>query len=314
MLRIWSSSFVPSVVGVVDAMTPGWLNHHHHPWSLLRARSLSSIKTTNNDDAVNVERVVRRLNRRIENAVGVFEGVATPSIAGAKAWSRKKTSTPSSSPAQTQTQRKLLLWFHGFGDVAGASWEEFCRAVVDAPDGRGDEVMITCPDAPMRATESGVREARAWFEPRLWVKANRKESSKWTCDGIEASVETAVRMVNEIERERGIPRHRVVLGGFSKGACLALACAKSELRDVAGVLAVRGYLQNRVTASTATGHWPATLILAGGRDPLVPTDWSLEAGRATGAQMVMRDDIGHELCVEDVYRARRWIRERFNES
>ena len=36
------------------------------------------------NDAVNVERVVRRLNRRIENAVGVFEGVATPSIAGAR--------------------------------------------------------------------------------------------------------------------------------------------------------------------------------------------------------------------------------------
>lgn len=308
MKRISSSSFVPSVVGgVVDAMALRWL---HHPWSLLRARSLSSTISTNNVDAVNVERVVRRLNRRIENAVGVFEGVATPSIAGAKAWSRKSTSTQS--PAQKQ--RKLLLWFHGFGDVAGASWEEFCRAVVDAPDGRGDEVMIACPDAPMRATESGVGETRAWFEPRLWVNANRKESSKWTCDGIEASVETAVRMVDEIERERGIPRHRVVLGGFSQGACLALACAQSELCDVAGVLAVRGYLPNRATASTATGRSPATLILAGGRDPLVPTDWSLEAGRVTGAQIVMRDDIGHELCVEDVYRARRWIRERFNES
>lgn len=307
MKRILSSSFVPSVVGgVVDAMALRWL-HHHNRWSL-RARSLSS--STNNDDAVNVERVVRRLNRRIENAVGVFEGVATPSIAGAKTWSRKSTSTQS--PARAQ--RKLLLWFHGFGDVAGASWEEFCRAVVDAPDGRGDEVMIACPDAPMRATESGIGETRAWFEPRLWVNANRKESSKWTCDGIEASVETAVRMVNEIERERGIPRHRVVLGGFSQGACLALACAQSELCDVAGVLAVRGYLPNRATASTATGRWPTTLILAGGRDPLVPTDWSLEAGRVTGAQIVMRDDIGHELCVEDVYRARRWIRERFNES
>lgn len=312
MKRTLSSSFVPSVVGVVDAMAPGWLNHHRHPWSLLRTRSLSGIKTTNNDDAVNVERVVRRLNRRIENAVEVFEGVATPSIAGTKAWSRKETSTQSSQRAQTQ--RKLLLWFHGFGDVAGASWEEFCRAVVDAPDGCGDEVMIACPDAPMRATESGVGETRAWFEPRLWVNANRKESSKWTCDGIEASVETAVRMVDDIERERGIPRHRVVLGGFSQGACLALACAQSELSDVAGVLAVRGYLPNRATASTVTGRWPATLILAGGRDPLVPTDWSLEAGRVAGAQIVMRDDIGHELCVEDVYRARRWIRERFNES
>lgn len=308
MKRALSSSFIPPVVGgVVGAMTPGWVSHHH-PWSL-RARSLSSTKT-NNDDAVNVERVVRRLNRRIENAVGVFEGVETPSIAGAKAWSRKSTQSSQS----TQTQRKLLLWFHGFGDVAGASWEEFCRAVVDAPDGRGDEVMIACPDASMRSTESGVGETRAWFEPRLWVNANRKESSKWTCDGIEASVETAVRMVDGIERERGIPRHRVVLGGFSQGACLALACAQSELCDVAGVLAVRGYLPNRVTASMATRRWPATLILAGGRDPLVPTDWSLEAGRVTGAQIVMRDDIGHELCVEDVYRARRWIRERFNES
>jgi predicted esterase len=309
MKRVVSSALVPSVVGVVDAMSSVRvrLNQQRHRCSLSR-RSVNGVEA---NDAVNVERVVRRLNRRIENAVGVFEGVATPSIAGARAWSRKETTHAQS---QTQTKRKLLLWFHGFGDVAGASWEEFCRAVIVAPDGGGSDVMIACPDAPMRATESGVGETRAWFEPRLWVNANRKESSKWTCDGIEASLEMAVQIVNSIEREHGIPRHRVVLGGFSQGACLALACARSELRDVAGVLAVRGYLPNRVTASTPTGRWPETLILAGGRDPLVPTNWSFEAGRATGAQIVIRDDIGHELCVEDVYRARRWMRERFDES
>jgi hypothetical protein len=52
------------------------------------------------------------------------------------------------------------------------------------------------------------------------------------------------------------------------------------------------------------------MILAGGADPLVPVEWSLEAGRLTGGVVALRENMGHELCVEDVYRARRWFYDR----
>ena len=78
--------------------------------------------------------------------------------------------------------------------------------------------------------------------------------------------------------------------------------------SVGGVLAVRGYLPNRSREFSELK--PDTLILAGGADPLVPVEWSLEAGRLTGGMVTLRENMGHELCVEDVYRARRWFHER----
>ena len=200
---------------------------------------------------------------------------------------------------------RLLVWFHGYGDVDGGSWREFCEVVARARGSAGGRTAIATPDA-MRMDAGNGRFPRAWFKPRLRVR--RKDEREWTCDGIEDAVVRAVTIVDDAVRKYGIQRKDVVLGGFSQGACLALACAKSELSDVGGVLAVRGYLPNRSREFSELK--PDTLILAGGADPLVPVEWSLEAGRLTGGMVTLRENMGHELCVEDVYRARRWFHER----
>lgn len=248
-------------------------------------------------DGRDVERAIRRVNRRIGSAVGAF---ASGAVAGAGAVTQVgRTRTRDAATAA----EKLFVWLHGYADADGESWREFCDVIVREG---GRTCAVVCPDAPeVTAEGTGVR-ARAWFKPRLHV---RRDGRSWTCDGIEESVESVVRLV-DAERERlAISRRDVVLGGFSQGACLALACAKSELSDVGGILAVRGYLPNR--SREFADLKPSTLILAGGNDPLVPLEWSLEAGRLTGGDVVIRKDMGHELCVEDVYQARLWMRRRF---
>ena len=253
-------------------------------------------------DARDVERVVRRVNRRISSAVGAFGSDATgprdvEGEAGRRGATREATRDAGAA--------RLLVWFHGYGDVDGGSWREFCEVVARARGSASGRTAIATPDA-MRMDAGNGRFPRAWFKPRLRVR--RKDEREWTCDGIEDAVVRAVTIVDDAVRKYGIQRKDVVLGGFSQGACLALACAKSELSDVGGVLAVRGYLPNRSREFSELK--PDTLILAGGADPLVPVEWSLEAGRLTGGMVTLRENMGHELCVEDVYRARRWFHER----
>ena len=254
-------------------------------------------------DARDVERVVRRVNRRISSAVGAF-GAGARERGSTSRRTRARDGRGDAADAEASAAR-LLVWFHGYGDVDGGSWREFCEVVARACEGASGRTAIATPDA-MRMDAGNGRFPRAWFKPRLRVR--RKDEREWTCDGIEDAVVRAVTIVDDAVRKYGIQRKDVVLGGFSQGACLALACAKSELSDVGGVLAVRGYLPNRSREFSELK--PDTLILAGGADPLVPVEWSLEAGRLTGGMVTLREDMGHELCVEDVYRARRWFHER----
>ena len=267
---------------------------------MTRTRTTTTTTTTTTAaDATEVARAVRRVNRRIALAVRAFAG--TTDEAG---WGRGA----AGGTAARAAGERLFVWLHGYADVSGASWREFCEVVAR---GSGYETSIACPDAPRGGARAGGWSVggdapRAWFKPRLHVK---RDGRAWTCDGLEDSVARVVRLVDEERARLGIERGDVVLGGFSQGACLALACAKRELSDVGGVLAVRGYLPNR--SHEFSDIKPKTLILAGGNDPLVPLEWSLHAATMTGGDVVVRENLGHDLCVEDVFHARLWIHRRF---
>jgi len=265
-------------------------------------RELVTTEAATVADVARVERVVRRVNRRVASAVEAFKSVDAARGRAEVASSRRGWGWAGGTAAASASGRveHVFVWFHGYGDVDGESWREFCDVVVAAS---GKTCAVVCPDAP---SAGGVR---AWFKPRL--RTRRPDARDWTCDGIEESVERVVQVVDDACERYGIEsRANVVVGGFSQGACLALACAKSELSDVGGVLVVRGYLPDR--SREFADLKPRTLILAGGSDPMVPREWSFEAGRLTGGDVVLRERLGHELCVEDVYQARRWIAERFS--
>ena len=280
------------------------------------------------DDDDDVERVLRRINRRVAIAVRAFDG-STP-VPATNARARRgspSTAAMESSSSSSMSPTSLFVWLHGFADDGGAAWAEFARAVVarDADDEATTTIstLILTPDAPLvRAPRAfnaheGARddlEVRAWFEPRLRSAPGRRADS-WTCDGVDASMDRVREIVDDACAKHAIARDRVVLGGFSQGACLALACAAREMRDIGGVLAVRGYLPNRIERRVddedALARRPDALILAGGADPLVPVEWSLEAGEFMRARVVLNEDVGHELCADDIYRARRWLARRF---
>jgi predicted esterase len=152
----------------------------------------------------------------------------------------------------------VLVALHGHGDepadarrwaaeVAPAGWE------------------VVAPGAPVR---DGVR---SWFStgPR----------------GVDArELDDAVRRVGDVAariRRAGRP---VVLAGFSQGAAVALAAAAGGA-EVNGVVALCGFWPDagQDLAAPDGDAPPPVLLLAGGRDEVVPAVLSEDAAAALGA-------------------------------
>ena len=82
-------------------------------------------------DVARVERAVRRVNRRVSRAVESFsvesdDGARDRAVVGGRDARR------GTRDAGARRRRRALVWFHGYGDVDGESWREFCEVVVAA--------------------------------------------------------------------------------------------------------------------------------------------------------------------------------------
>ena len=241
-----------------------------------------------------------------------------------------------------EDEKRTLIFLHGFGDSA-EQWEEFARTISSVDDDEREEDAlldvgavdkVVLPSAPkryfVRETRNELFSGRCWFAPRLLPtrleeeEEEEKEGGLFLCKGLGESRERIKRLV---EREEG----KVVLSGFSQGAALAISLAFSEEakkpQNLIGCLSFRGYLPrckledynedyNEQSAPTRENS-TKVLMLAGGNDPLVPMRWTMEAkakGEAKGLdiQAYYRECSGHNLNVDDVLRAKRWLRERFS--
>ena len=254
--------------------------------------------------AKDVDRVLRRVNRRIETGI-----IAMPATA-------RCLETTWDHPSGRDDERgcvvanATLVFLHGFGDEPG-HWREFAEMLVTGTPGGCDIVL---PGAPARPFVVGGVHQRvgAWFEPRLNHKKKsdvecsatdeppprpRPRATKvWKCGGIEPAVRWVHSLLADLER-RGAKPGSVILAGFSQGAALALAAAAKEMAwrpALGGVLCLRGYLPQRAgvteEASFATGTEdafsekekkakeakspPAVLLCQGGRDEVAPTSWA----------------------------------------
>ena len=263
-----------------------------------------------------VDRALRRVNRRIESGVA---SLSKHSKCVEEAWTwgpmeGRRIDLRLVDGANVKSRgdgtRGTLIFLHGFGDT-GEHWAELAELLVRGMPGGYDVIL---PDAPLRRFLIGNREqlVPAWFEPRL--KNSRDpdpllgagddaggKTTPWKCGGIEAAVAWARALLAEVEA-RGAAPGSVVIAGFSQGAGLALAVAAEEERagrspTLGGVLCLRGYLpitrdalspgegakkksdEDAVEPGVRTGGAPppAVLLCQGGRDPVAPVDWARAA-------------------------------------
>ena len=157
-----------------------------------------------------------------------------------------------------------VIWLHGLG----ADGSDFVPIV--------PELQLPA-DMPLRFIFPNAREIpitinngyvmRAWYDI---VSMNIDQRADH--QGIITSVESVNRLI-EKEIERGIPAEKIVVGGFSQGAVIALSTGLQYPQRLGGILALSGYLphpEHVFTHASKTNQSIPIFLAHGTQDPVVP--------------------------------------------
>ncbi len=166
-------------------------------------------------------------------------------------------------------------------------------------------------------------------QPRLCFLAPQAAAYSWYPNSFLAPrannqpyLDSALRLIDAILREiegQGIGRNRIVLGGFSQGACLSTEYIATHPACYAGLVALTGGLIGPLGSDVShMGDLAGTpaLLLASDPDPHVPwsrVEESAEVLRGMGAAVTMQRYPGkpHSVSAEEIEQAAEFLREAF---
>jgi phospholipase/carboxylesterase len=165
------------------------------------------------------------------------------------------------------------------------------------------------PHAPvMPVTINNGYRMRAWYDI-LGLDLGSAEDEA----GLRSSM-AAVEGLLEREEQRGMPAHRVVLGGFSQGCAVALMTGLRHKKRLAGIVGMSGYLPLAGTTAheRSDANVPTPIFMAHGRhDPVVGFSRgtaSRDALRALGYHVEWHDyPMEHSVCMEEIEDLGRWL-------
>lgn len=126
-----------------------------------------------------------------------------------------------------------LLWLHGMG-VDNRDFVSFADEILDFG---GPACRMILPNAPVCEVNIHPGHAlRAWYDIR-----HPDLEKNVDLFGIKTSARRIEALLRELE-EKGLRRDRIVLGGFSQGAAIALYAGLRSETPLAGIAALSGYL------------------------------------------------------------------------
>eukprot|EP00668_Euglena_longa_P034197 GGOE01043961.1.p1 GENE.GGOE01043961.1~~GGOE01043961.1.p1 ORF type:complete len:236 (+),score=51.72 GGOE01043961.1:44-751(+) len=171
-----------------------------------------------------------------------------------------------------ESHRQTILFLHDHGAKA-ADWEMYMSDLADAlPHAR-----IILPAAPQRpVTKFAGETTTAWFDLEGF-----EDVAEEPCAGLEATVRGVEQVVGK-EEASGIPRHRIVIGGFAEGAAIALYAALHLTPPIGGAVALSGCLLRPHQVPRLHTTMPI-LLCHGAADRIV------EEGETLSAQTRLRD-------------------------
>ncbi|KAI8367185.1 Phospholipase/carboxylesterase/thioesterase [Choanephora cucurbitarum] len=169
-------------------------------------------------------------------------------------------------------QTATVVWCHGLGD-SGAGWSFI-----------GEElgqlfpyVKWVLPNAPVRPIAlNGGFPMPGWFDLHSLDKSMLDNEDE---KGIMASSASINQLIQE-EINQGIPAERIILGGFSQGACLSLVTGLSSQHKLGGVIACSGWLglsSKFANIASDTNKQTPILMCHGDRDPVVRYEYGQES-------------------------------------
>lgn len=206
--------------------------------------------------------------------------------------------------------RASVVFLHGLG----ADGHDFEPVV---PMFRTEGVRFLLPHAPsMPVTINHGFVMPAWYD----IKSLSFDDEVERAD--EAGVAASTRAITELvqrERARGIPSERIVIGGFSQGAAMALHIGARHPETLAGVLALSGYLvlADRFARERHAANLTTPVLMCHGIvDDVVPIGAgraSVAALRASAPQADVQWNefpIGHEVSPDEIALVGGWLRAR----
>ena len=186
-----------------------------------------------------------------------------------------------------------ILILHGLG----ADGNDFVPIAGELQLDAVGPVRFIFPHAPeMPVSINNGMRMRAWYDI-LGFEEDAPQD--------EAGLRRSQQMIEALlkrEKERGIPAHRIVLGGFSQGCAIALLAGLRHPERLAGIMALSGYLPlaDRTAAERSSASRQTPIFLAHGTHDEVVTLERAEASRdalqALGCQVEWHEYVmGHAV-------------------
>ena len=164
-----------------------------------------------------------------------------------------------SKPAEGEAVGGVIL-LHGLGGSA----EDLAAGFSMLPLPDKNRISFFIPQAPIQpVTLNGGMKMPAWFDIIALEDAQPQEDKV----GLEKSRKLIGQLVNEMI-ESGVPKDKIVIGGFSQGGALAMYCLFQEMEVFGGAFSWSGYLP-RGEAIPDNGGTPI-LLTHGTQDSVIP--------------------------------------------
>ncbi|KAG1936160.1 lysophospholipase-like protein 1 [Pimephales promelas] len=212
--------------------------------------------------------------------------------------------------SQTGKHTASVIFLHGSGDTGPGllSWV----ADILGQNLAFENIRVIYPTAPSRPyTPMRGALSHVWFDRHKISQdcPEHLESIDSMCDHLGAIVQDEIRA--------GIPKHRMVIGGFSMGGAMALHLVSRYQPDVAGIFALSSFLNKDSVVYQAVENatqrpLPELLQCHGTADELVFHSWGKEtnsllekAGLNTSFHSF--PDLNHQLCRQELELLRSWI-------
>jgi len=206
------------------------------------------------------------------------------------------------------TPNASVIWLHGLG----ANGSDFLPIVDELGVNRLPPMRFVFPHAAQQpVTLNGGYVMPSWYDI-AGLHANAPEDEV----GIRASLAYLERLI-DLEIQRGIAAHHIVLAGFSQGGNIALNAALRYPQPLAGALILSSYLslQARVAEEASTANRNLPIFMAHGTaDDVVPPAMA-NAARVCLNTFGYRVEwheyaMSHTVCAQEVVDIGNWLAKR----
>ncbi|RIV45905.1 alpha/beta hydrolase [Flagellimonas pelagia] len=202
---------------------------------------------------------------------------------------------PSSS---TSEKKPAIFLFHGYG----SNEEDLFSFAPELPG----ELMVLSVKAPYDLEPFG----HAWYAINFDA-----EYGKWSDDEqAKESREKIVAFIDEAIKAYNLDEKNITLLGFSQGTILSYAVALSYPEKIKNVVALSGYINERILANgyTEKDHSNLHIYASHGQvDQVIPLEWAQRAPellKQLGIDYTFEEfPIGHGVSQQNFYSFKKWL-------